>query len=192
MIFGHPLLSRLPHGYMGWRGDPVARLTNLELTPEEFTKACRELAQHCEILEAKRFPVTLRTCMFKALFREAPPDTPWLQAMMSYYDIVGDRITRRARRFVFGLPSQAAVAIGVEDGQLVTEYGYETDLAIGTANLLHQLHDQGFRSCGSWHCSYSQFTKLLAEAGLTPEMVATTLAAPVPEQEEQTPAEGMT
>lgn len=182
MIFDHPLLSRLPHGYIGWRGRPVARLSNLQLRPDEFTKACRELAEHCEILDAKGFPVTERTCMFKALFREAPADTPWLQVMMSYYDIVGDLITRRARRFIFEMPDDTAVAIGMEKGQLVTEYGYETELAVGRTNLLHQLHDQGHRSCGAWHCSYHRFTQLVSEAGLTPELVAAVLSTPVPEQ----------
>jgi hypothetical protein len=182
MNFDHPLLSRLPQGYVAWRGRSVEHF-DYRGDHEAFARAGRALAEHCEMLEAKGFPVTSRTCMFRPLFRDAPADTPWLQAMTTYYTIVGDS-TGRARRCIFGLPGHAAVAIGMEDSQLVVDYGYETEAAFGTTNLLHQLQSDGFHSTGSSNCSYDRLTELFVQSGLTPELVAAVLAAPVPEQAE--------
>lgn len=187
MNFDHPLLSRLPQGYVAWRGRSVEHF-DYRGDHEAFVRAGRELAEHCEMLEAKGFPVTSRTCMFRPLFREAPANTPWLQAMTTYYAVVGDNVGR-ARRCIFGLPDHAAVAIGIEEGHLVMEYGYETDGAFGTTNLLHQLQEQGFSSSGSSNCSYGRLAELFVEAGLTPELIATVLATPVPEQPEALPNE---
>lgn len=183
MSFDHPLLSRLPQGYVAWRGREVDHF-DYRNDPDGFAQAGRELAEHCEMLEAKGFPVTSRTCMFRPLFREAPADTPWLQAMTTYYTIVGDS-NGRARRCIFRLPEHTAVAIGMDEGLLVMEYGYETDAAFGTTNLLHQLQSEGFRSVGSSNCSYDRLAELFFEAGLTPELVSTVLATPVPEQPEE-------
>ncbi|MFJ1470168.1 hypothetical protein [Massilia orientalis] len=187
MNFDHPHLSRLPQGYVAWRGRSVEHF-DFRGDQEGFARAGRELAQHCEMLEAKGFPVTARTCMFRPLFREAPAGTPWLQAMTTYYTVLADS-TGRARRCIFGLPDHAAVAVGVDDGLLALEYGYESDAAFGTTNLLDQLQNDGFRSCDASNCSYDRLTQLFVEAGLTPELVAAVLAATVPEQADKPHAE---
>jgi hypothetical protein len=187
MNFDHPQLSRLPQGYVAWRGRSVEHF-HYGGDHGAFARAGRELAEHCEMLEAKGFPVTSRTCMFRPLFREAPAGTAWLQAMTTYYAVVADS-TGRARRCIFGLPGHAAVAVGIDDGLLALEYGFESDAAYGTTNLLHQLQDDGFRSCDASNCNYDRLTQLFAEAGLTPELVAAVLAATVPERAEEPPAE---
>jgi hypothetical protein len=188
MNFDHPLLSRLPQGYVAWRGRSVEHFDYRD--HEAFARAGRNLAQHCEMLEAKGFPVTSRTCMFRPLFREAPAGTPWLQAMTSFYTVVADK-TGRGRRCILALPDHVAVAIGVEDGQLMVDYGYESDAAFGTTNLLHKLQNEGFQFCDASNASYERLVRLFTEAGVTPELVATALASTVPAQEEQPPAECM-
>lgn len=182
MTFDHPLLSLLPKGYVAWRGRSVEHF-DFRDDLEGFTRAGRELAEHCEMLEAKGFPVTSRTCMYRSLYREAPAGTPWLEAMTSYYTVVADG-AGRGRRCILGLPGRAAVAIGMDDGQLVMDYGYESDAALGTCNLLYDLQNQGFKACGT-NSSYDRLVQLFNEAGLTPQLVAAVLATPVPEEPEQ-------
>lgn len=186
MTLARHLITRLHGGYIAWRGRSVEHFSYHD--PEEFEEAANRLAEHCEMLEAKGFPVTSRTCMFRPLFREAPAGTPWLETMTSYYTVLGDS-TGRARRCILALPEHAAVAIGFEDGQLVMDYGYETEAAFGTTNLLHELQSQGFVGCDSSNCSYDRLVELFVEAGLTPDLVRMVLAAPVPEQPEQPAAE---
>lgn len=189
MNFDHPLLSRLPQGYVAWRGRSVEHF-DYRGDYEAFAQAGRELAAHCEMLEAKGFPVTSRTCMFRPLFREAPAGTPWLQAMTSFYTVVADG-AGRGRRCILALPDHAAVAIGVENGHLMVDYGYESDAAFGTTNLLYKLQNEGFQSCDASNASYERLVGLFTQAGLTPELVAAALASTVPAQEEQPPAESM-
>lgn len=189
MNFDHPLLSLLPQGYVAWRGRSVEHFDYRD-DYEKCAEAGRRLAAHCEMLEAKGFPVTSRTCMYRPLFREAPAGTPWLQAMTSFYTVVADR-AGRGSRCILALADHAAVAIGVENGHLMVDYGYESDAAFGTTNLLHKLLAEGFQSCDASNASYERLVGLFTEAGLTPELVAAALASTVPAQEEQPPAESM-
>jgi hypothetical protein len=186
MTLARHLITRLHGGYIAWRGRSVEHFSFPD--NEKFEAAAIRLAEHCEMLEAKGFPVTPRTCMFRSLFREAPAGTPWLEAMTSYYTVLADS-TGRARRCILALPGHAAVAIGIDDGHLVMDYAYETDAAFGTTNLLHELQAQGFVSCGSSDCSYDRLVELFVEAGLTPDLVRAVLATPAPEQHEQLTAE---
>lgn len=186
MTAARHLITRLHGGYIAWRGRSVEHFSYRE--PEQFEEAATRLAEHCELLEAKGFPVTSRTCMFRPLFRQAPAGTPWLETMTSYYTVLADG-TGRARRCILALPGHAAVAIGIDHGQLVMDYAYETEAAFGTTNLLHELQQQGFVSCGASDCSYDRLVELFAEAGLTPDLVRAVLATPVPEQPEQPAAE---
>jgi len=190
MNFEHPLLSCLPRGYVAWRGRSVEHFDYRD-DHEAFAAAGRKLAEHCEILEAKGFPVTSRTCMFRPLFREAPAGTPWLQAMTTFYTVVADS-AGRGRRCILALPDHTAVAIGVENGHLMVDYGYESEAAFGTTNLLYKLQNEGFQSCDASNVSYARLVSLFTEAGLTPELVAAALASTVPAQEEHSPAESMT
>jgi len=189
MNFDHPLLSCLPRGYIAWRGRSVEHF-DYRGEPEKLAQAGRELAAHCEMLEAKGFPVTSRTCLFRPPWREAPADTPWLQAMTSFYTVVTDS-AGRGRRCILQLPDHAAVAIGVENGHLMVDYGYETDGAFGTTNLLDKLQNEGFQCCDATNASYERLAKLFVEAGLTPELIAAALASTVPTQEEQAASESM-
>lgn len=187
MTFHHPLLSLLPKGYVAWRGRSVEHF-DFRDDLEGFTRAGRELAEHCEMLEAKGFPVTSRTCMYRSLYREAPTGTPWLEAMTSYYTVLSDR-AGRGRRCILGLPDHAAVAIGMEDGLLMVDYGYESDAAFGTTNLLDKLQEEGFMACDATNCSYDRLVELFTEAGLTPQLVTAALASLAPERTKQTPGE---
>ncbi|MFC5512810.1 hypothetical protein ACFPOU_17035 [Massilia jejuensis] len=189
MIYPHPLLTKLTQGYVAWRGRNVEHFSFSD-PEDELLAACR-LASHCEMLEEKGFPVTARTCMNRLLFQQAPADTPWLKTMTSYYAIFADQ-TGQARRCIFALPDHAAVAIGVDDGQLAIAYGYEAAEWYGTGSLFHELQDQGLSCCATYGGNeYDPLVSLFTQVGLTPHLVETVLAMPVPERPQVAPAECM-
>lgn len=186
MSYLHPLLTKLPQGYIAWRGRCIEHFSFRD--PVEEQDAARALADHCEMLEAKGFPVTDRTCRHRALYEQAPGGTPWLNAMTSFYAIFADG-TGRASRCILRLADNAAVVVGMEGGQLAIEYGYETEKALGTVHLFYALQDEGFSSVGSDNCNYDHLIALFTQVGLTPHLVDAVLATPVPEQPEAAPAE---
>ena len=178
MSFPHPLLTKLPRGYIAWRGRCVEHFSFRD--PVEEQDAARDLANHCEMLEAKGFPVTDRTCRSRALYEQAPAGTPWLNAMTSFYAIFADS-SGRATRCILRLADNAAVAVGMENAQLVMEYGYETEKALGTVNLFYALQDEGLSSIGADNCNYEPLVALFTQVGLTPQLVDAVLATPAPE-----------
>lgn len=186
MSFANPLLTRLPQGYVAWRGRCVEHFSFADR--EEEHHAARALANHCEMLEAKGFPVTDRTCRNRALYEQAPAGTPWITAMMSYYAIFADD-TGQARRCILALPDHAAVAVGMEEGQLAMEYGFESAAATGVVTLFHALQNEGFSSCGTDNSNYEPLIALFTQVGLTPQLVDAVLATPVPHMPEAAPAD---
>lgn len=182
------LITQLRGGYIAWRGREVEHFDYRD--PELFEEAANRLAEHCAMLEAKGFPVTNRTCMYRSLFAGSPAGTPWLPAMMSYYTLVADA-TGRTRRCILALPDHNAVAIGVDDGHLMVDYGYESEGAFGTTNLLYKLQAQGFVSVGTGIDSYDRLVERFTEAGLTPELVSAALASIPPARPEEHEQESM-
>lgn len=189
MSFPHPLLTRLPQGFVAWRGRCVEHFSFRD--PAEEQDAARDLANHCEMLEAKGFPVTDRTCRRRALYEQAPAGTPWINAMTSFYAIFADG-SGRASRCILRLDDNAAVVIGMEGEQLVMEYGYETEKALGTINLFYAAQDEGLSSVGADNCNYEPLVALFTQVGLTPQLVDAVLATPVPDQPDAAPAESPT
>lgn len=186
MIYQHPLLTKLPQGYIAWRGRCIEHFNFRD--PVEEQDAARNLANHCEMLEAKGFPVTDRTCRNRALYEQAPAGTPWINAMTSFYAIFADS-SGQASRCILRLDDNAAVVVGMEGEQLAMEYGYETEKALGTVNLFYALQDKGLSSVGAENCNYEPLVALFTQVGLTPQLVDAVLATPVPDQPEAAPAE---
>jgi len=186
MNYSNPLLTKLAKGYIAWRGRCVEHFSFSD--PIEEQDAARDLATHCEMLEAKGFPVTDHTCRNRALYEQAPAGTPWLSTMTSYYAVFADE-SGRASRCIIRLEDNAAVAVGVDNGQLVMDYGYETEAALGTVNLFYALQDEGLSSVGTDNSNYEPLIALFTQVGLTPQLVDAVLAAPVPGQPDAAPAQ---
>lgn len=184
MSFPNPMLTREDRGYVAWRGRIVEHFGFSD--PAEELVAARDLANHCLMLEAKGFPVTDRTCRGRDLYHQAPAGTPWITAMTTYYAIFAGE-SGRAKRCVLRLQDNAAVAVGMENGQLLLEYGYETEQSYGTTNLFHKLQEEGFWPCDTNNINYEPLIGLFTDIGLTPQLVDAVLATPLPDQPDAEP-----
>lgn len=185
MSLPHPLLSHLPQGYVVRRGRCVEHFSFCD--PEKGLIAARDLATHCERLEAKGFPVNARTCRSRDLYQQAPAQSPWITAMTSYYAIFADA-SGRAPRCVLRLHDNSAVAVRIVHGQLTLECGYETEQTYGTVNLFDKLQEEGFSPYRTEEViNYDQLITLFADVGLTPNLVDAVLVTPIPPQPDAEP-----
>lgn len=177
-LHGIPELTKTPSGYIKWKGTTIEHYTFP--TAEGERAAAQNLAEHCQMLEAKGFPVTWRTATHPEMYDSAPAGTQWQAAILCYYTFFADK-AGKAHSCILGFSGQGAVALHVADGQLHSRYVADADLESGAYLLFLALQDYGLISFGDRVRNYSDLVAVMEDIGLTPDVVNGVLAAGMPE-----------
>lgn len=147
-------------GYVYWRGVEVEHYSYQD-NYEAKKAAAEKLGATCRALEAKGFPVTLRTVLAEE-FLEAPADTPWLQAMQRFYAFFEkDGIVRGI--FWRNNTADGVVLIEVRDGRVIRQHAPEA------YDAFHISQDSGWRSLGAR--GYAAIAWTLTQLGLSPALL---------------------
>lgn len=175
-LYGIQHLRRRHDGCITWKGVVVDHYSFSDAEREQA--AAQELAQQCQSLEDRGFPVQGRTVGRLTPFFEAPAGTPWVKAMLASYTIF--RKDGRCKELILSLPGHNAVSIAIICGEIVLRYALGDERNFGCYYLFHSLQDEGMTSdCNSLH-SYAGFVAAMEEAGITPEAVDRVLAVGLP------------
>lgn len=172
-LHGVEHLTKAHSGYIYWKG---VQIEHFSFHDHEAEKAAAiELGERCRSAEARGFPVTGRTTSDSSPFASAPSDTPWAEAMSSYYTMFAAGGT--AKWLILDLADGCATAIAVIGGEVVARYALDS---LGALTLYHCLQGEGMTSCGERLRQYDSFVACMEEAGLTPEIVHRVLTAGIP------------
>lgn len=176
-MYGIEGLTREHGGAIKWKGSVVEHYSFNNADREKA--AALELAARCRSLEDRGFPVNIRTVGRYTPFADAPPGTPWLQAMDGAYTMF--RQGGRCKWLVLHLPEGNAVAIAIIGGEVVTRYAVGDDFNFGAYAMFHALQAEGMESDSGTLQTYAGFVVAMEEAGITPEDIRRVLAVGLPQ-----------
>lgn len=160
-LFGIEHLTRDSEGYVYWKNRQVEHYSHQD--PDDMKRDAQALAERCLALEAKGFPVSGRS-VTEPIFEQAPPDTPWLEAMNRFYSLFEGNGRHVAVLYRYASPEVVVVERDKATGELK-----QTQLA-SAYDAFHFVQDQGLKS-GSPYNQFEAFTRFFEASGLTPQDV---------------------
>jgi hypothetical protein len=171
-------LTKSGNGYVSWKGKIVEHYSFGNIDQERL--AAEKLAKYCEMLDAKGFPVNMRTATFSEIYTDAPAGTPWLPVMLNYYTFFADQ-SGKARWAVFTTANRDAVAVRMVDGQPEVRFALDSEAGFGTYTMFHALQDDGFQSCSDRIRTYADIERIMGEIGISPQQAEAAINTPVPQ-----------
>lgn len=156
-LCGVPHLTRDHEGYVYWKGVHVEHYSHQNY--DDMRRDALHLAQSCQTLETKGFPVNARTAIDAELLK-APADTPWLEAMCRYYSFF---VKEDSVRIIFYRYAKKHEVVALEKRNGVVE----GDLFGEAYDAYHGTVAQGYASVGGG-LAYERIVELLERSGLTP------------------------
>lgn len=162
-------------GYVRWKGDCVEHFSFSD--PDEEAREAVALAERCQALEEKGFPISMSTSGICTPYYDAPAGTPWADLIRHVYTA----FTRAGRvRWVILSVEGDAIAVSKMGDEIVLRYGKSEASTLGCLSLFHTLQREGMESVGSRLQSYAGFVGAMEEAELRPGELSRVLKAEHP------------
>ena len=159
-------LTRDAKGLLFWKEHLIGRF--MLVNDEQDEKTAQRVAARCRELEAKGFPISSRALLSQEIM-QAPPDTPWKQALYTYAMFLtkDDRV-----RVAFW--TKAGKAMVMLERQSNGEVLCSMSQGDASQALQKVLDNEGFEC--AYVNDYAAFERLIEKSGLTPEDIERALA----------------
>lgn len=161
-------------GYVSWRGIIIEHYSYRDSDEEQSALAL--LTMRCLIAEGKRFPVNFRTTSRLSSFCGAPKNSPWLDAMLTFYAVFENSVGESVW-VILKLSCGHSVAFKKIREAIVMEIGLDSEDSSGSYKLFHLLQARGYRGVFEKTSSYDGFVKAMDQARITPADIQRVLDA---------------
>lgn len=162
-------------GYVRWKGRCVDHFSFSD--PDEEAREAVALAERCQALEEKGFPINMATSDTCTPYYDAPAGTPWAEIIRHVYTAFAR--AGRVRWVILSFESDA-IAVSKMGDEIVLRYGKSEAPAGGCHALFHTLQREGMECVGSRLQSYAGFIGAMEEAELKPSELSRVLLAEHP------------
>lgn len=167
-LYGIEHITRDHQGYVYWKGQRVEHYSYDDVEAEKA--AAQQLAEHCQKLESRGFPVNWRTSLDYRLI-DLDASNPWVSTLLRFYSLMRKDDSQLAV-ITYGdtKATRDDAVIVVSDGKTKTvrvmpHEEYES----GVYLAFHALQREGFRSESAYHMSYPMLIQTMEESGMVPE-----------------------
>lgn len=165
-LYGIPHLTRDHQGYILWKGSKVEHYSYDDVAAEKA--AAEHLAKHCAALEAKGFPVNMRTSTDDR-FLELDAANPWVPVLLRFYTVMQKDESFVAIVHGKGEHDNAAIVVCYENGSKTQRIIQAEEYDSGLYLAFHAYQDIGYRSTFQYGQSYLPLIAMLEKAGIIPE-----------------------